>query len=557
MPAVDMTSSGVVLRTGNTMQAHLTYDGTTLTLKLTDVVAVKTFTYSQVINIPQIVGGNTAYVGFTGGTGGSTSTQKILSWTYASQPGTSTTATPVFSPAGGNYTTAQSVVLSDASTGAVIYYTTDGSLPTTSSAVYNGAITVGIGTTTVQAIAVAPNTPQSAVSKATYVINSLTAAPVFSPAVGSYSSPTSVSISDSTSGAVIYYTTDGTTPTTASAVYSSPILVGTGTTTLRALAVAPGGAQSAVASATYSVSGSVTKAPTFSPTPGTYATAQSITLSDSTVGSTIYYTTDSTPPTTSSSVYTTPIPVASTDVIHAMAIAPGLSASSVSIGGYTIQATPTAINLPSGFSGAGSSLVLNGVGALNGSMLQIVKAGQTYAQSSIWFATPVSIATFTTDFHFQILNGVADGLTFAIQNQGLSAIGPVGSGLGYGASKPGGLAGIGKSFAIKFDIYNNNGEGTDSTGFYTNGSSPTIPAINLAPSSIVLKSGHTFHAHVTYDGTALTLLLTDTSTSVTFTTTYNVDLSSVVGGATAYVGFTGGTGGSTMNANILDWTYQN
>jgi hypothetical protein len=190
-------------------------------------------------------------------------------------------------------------------------------------------------------------------------------------------------------------------------------------------------------------------------------------------------------------------------------------------------------------------------------MLQVMKAGQTFSQSSIWFATPVSISTFTTDFNFQILNGGADGLTFTIQNQGLTAIGPVGSGLGYGASKPGAPAGIGNSLAIKFDIYNNNGEGTDSTGFYTAGSSPTIPAINLAPSNITLKSGHIFHGHVTYDGTTLTLSLTDQSTSANFTATYPVDLGGVVGGTAAYVGFTGGAGNSTMNANILNWTYQN
>ena len=364
-------------------------------------------------------------------------------------------------------------------------------------------------------------------------------------------------MTDSTSGAVIHYTTDGTTPTASSAVYSSPIVVGAGTTKLQALAVAPGSSQSSVTTANYVVSIAATAVPTFSPAPGTYATAQSITLSDSTTGSTIYYTIDGTTPTTSSPVYSTPIQVASTETIRAIALAPGFSASSVSNGAYMIQTTSAAISFPSGFAGAGSSFAFNGVGALNASMLQVMKAGQTFSQSSIWFATPVSISTFTTDFNFQILNGGADGLTFTIQNQGLTAIGPVGSGLGYGASKPGAPAGIGNSLAIKFDIYNNNGEGTDSTGFYTAGSSPTIPAINLAPSNITLKSGHIFHAHVTYDGTTLTLSLTDQSTSANFTATYPVDLGGVVGGTAAYVGFTGGAGNSTMNANILNWTYQN
>ena len=51
----------------------------------------------------------------------------------------------------------------------------------------------------------------------------------------------------------IYYTTDGTTPTTSSTQYTGPILVLVGTTTVKAIAVAPGWSQSAVASATYSI----------------------------------------------------------------------------------------------------------------------------------------------------------------------------------------------------------------------------------------------------------------------------------------------------------------
>jgi len=63
-----------------------------------------------------------------------------------------------------------------------------------------------------------------------------------------------VSISDATPGATIYYTTDGSTPTTASSVYSGPILVLT-TTTIKAMAVAPGWSPSVVETATYRLLG--------------------------------------------------------------------------------------------------------------------------------------------------------------------------------------------------------------------------------------------------------------------------------------------------------------
>ena len=78
------------------------------------------------------------------------------------------------------------------------------------------------------------------------------ASPGFSPASGSYLGARTVSISDSTPGAVIYYTTDGTTPTTGSTKYSGSITVSQ-TETLEAIAVATGHAQSLVATSTYTI----------------------------------------------------------------------------------------------------------------------------------------------------------------------------------------------------------------------------------------------------------------------------------------------------------------
>lgn len=78
------------------------------------------------------------------------------------------------------------------------------------------------------------------------------ATPVFTPAAGTYTSAQTVTISDATPGATIYYTVDGTTPTTSSTPYTGPIAVGT-TTTILAIAAATGFTTSAVASATYTI----------------------------------------------------------------------------------------------------------------------------------------------------------------------------------------------------------------------------------------------------------------------------------------------------------------
>ncbi|HEY3706167.1 MAG TPA: FG-GAP-like repeat-containing protein [Terracidiphilus sp.] len=77
-----------------------------------------------------------------------------------------------------------------------------------------------------------------------------TAAPTFTPAAGTYTGPQTVTITDATTGAAIYYTTDGSTPTTASTLYSAPISVST-SETLKAIALATGDTVSAVASANY------------------------------------------------------------------------------------------------------------------------------------------------------------------------------------------------------------------------------------------------------------------------------------------------------------------
>ena len=79
--------------------------------------------------------------------------------------------------------------------------------------------------------------------------------PTFSPAPGAYISSQTVSISTTTSGATIRYTTNGTTPSeTAGAVYTGPITL-TNSTTIKAIAYESGMADSEIATATYAITG--------------------------------------------------------------------------------------------------------------------------------------------------------------------------------------------------------------------------------------------------------------------------------------------------------------
>jgi hypothetical protein len=165
---------------------------------------------------------------------------------------TGTLATPSFSPAPGAYGSVQTVIISSASGGASIYYTTDGTTPSSSSTLYTAPLTVGTSET-LSAIAIEAGDTTSGIATGDYTINvAPTGPPDFSVPAGTYSSPQTVSITSSTPGAVIYYTLDGSTPTTSSAVYSGPITVSS-TETITAFAQAPGAIASDDVQAAYTI----------------------------------------------------------------------------------------------------------------------------------------------------------------------------------------------------------------------------------------------------------------------------------------------------------------
>src|SRR6266568_4591979 len=258
--------------------------------------------------------------------------------------GSTVVATPTFSPGGGTYTGSVTVTISDATSGATIHYTTDGSTPTTSSPVYGGALTF-TQTTTLKAMAAAPGMTNSTVASATYTIQQQqVATPTFSPGGGTYTGSVTVTISDATSGATIHYTIDGSTPTTSSPVYGGALTF-TQTTTLKAMAAASGMTNSGVASATYTIQQQQQVAtPAFSPGGGTYTGSVTVTISDATSGATIHYTIDGSTPTTSSPVYGGALTFTQTTTLRAMAAASGMTDSGVASATYTVQqqvATPT------------------------------------------------------------------------------------------------------------------------------------------------------------------------------------------------------------------------
>ncbi|HNZ25711.1 MAG TPA: DUF1939 domain-containing protein [Spirochaetota bacterium] len=168
----------------------------------------------------------------------------------------SATSTPQFSPTGGSFSSGFGVTITCADSGAVIYYTTNGSTPTTSSSVYSAPIAVnGDGTVkTIKAMAKADGKSASDIVTQVYTITyPQAAAPVITPTSGTYDTDALFSLESGTSGASIYYTIDGSTPTTSSTLYTGPFSLTEGAKTVKALATAVGYRNSLVTTATFTI----------------------------------------------------------------------------------------------------------------------------------------------------------------------------------------------------------------------------------------------------------------------------------------------------------------
>ena len=259
----------------------------------------------------------------------------------------------------------------------------------------------------------------------------------------------------------------------------------------------------------------------------------------------------------------------SSEVVQAVAIETGFTDSVVAVANYQIAPTGTPlINFPSGFANASNLVTVNGSAKLNGSAIQLTDSVNGLEAGSAWYVVPVNVQSFTTTFTIQLLNPKANGMTFAIQNQppassdksilyvsgGPNAIGNNASGLGYSGTTGGfgQLSGLLTSVAVKFDLYTGSG---DTTGLYTNGADVSTLGVDMTSSGLSLHSGNPLNVMLDYNGTTLTMTITDTKTKASFSKSWAINIPTTVGGTTAYVGFTGATGGQNALQNVLSWTY--
>ncbi len=317
------------------------------------------------------------------------------------------------------------------------------------------------------------------------------ATPQLSPFGGTYTSPQSVTISDATPGATIHYTTNGGGPSASSPTYTGPLTV-SATETLRAMAVAPGDANSGIVTGYYTVgappSGGASSTVINYPS-GFAAQPSEIWLQNSAVysGSSIKLT-GAAGGQANNAWYKTP----------------------VNVKGFTTTFSWNAV-CP-----AKPALCGDGMGFMIISSANPSSAGYNYSGYS---GQDFSWSRCSGGTSCQSIKSVLVKLD--MYNNASSTDGANLTGLYLNGVLP-------QSPQAVFD---------------------------MSPSGISMQSGHLMKATLTYNGTVLMQSVTDTVTGATYRNSYSVDIPSIVGGNTALVGFGGSSGGAYVTQNIQDWTY--
>ncbi|MGO9608908.1 MAG: lectin-like domain-containing protein [Verrucomicrobiia bacterium] len=212
----------------------------------------------------------------------------------------------------------------------------------------------------------------------------------------------------------------------------------------------------------------------------------------------------------------------------------------------------------SGFGGNGAGWTLNtnpnygsGGGAppsVSSDVLNIING--YYGDNSAFYDTPQDISSFTVSYVWQNTTGPgvginpADGLTFTLQNQGPTALGGGGGALGY--------EGITPASGVAFNLYSFGhvvvlGYAPVSTG-NGSGSYQSTGAVNF-------DSTDPISVQITYSGNLLSVAVKDLTTSASYNTSFSVNVPGDAGGNTAYVGFTGGSGGGASDQTVSNFQF--
>ncbi len=296
---------------------------------------------------------------------------------------------PTATPNGGTFADSQSVTLSSVTTSTTIYYTIDGTQPTTASTKYTGAFTLN-ATTTVKAIAVKANMTNSTVMSVTFTKNA---------GNQNQNAPAAFTLTYVSTGDTTYTVT---IPTTTGAEYSfdgttwsgtntkTNCLAGTTVKGYKRMAAKTGYNASEAVSDSVQLPFNKVKTPASTPNSGTFTDSQTVVLTSATENAMIYYTLNGTQPTVASLVYSEPIIINNTTTIKAIAIKKYMDDSEIMTTILT-KAAEENQSLGGGGGGSGSAagtsdvrIITNGKNATIGvAEIDVTKATETTKNGTV------------------------------------------------------------------------------------------------------------------------------------------------------------------------------
>ncbi|MGB9200897.1 chitobiase/beta-hexosaminidase C-terminal domain-containing protein [Methanobacterium sp.] len=322
----------------------------------------------------------------------------------------------------GSYNTTQTINLEAADNlypNPNIYYTTDGSDPTTNSTLYNGPITLSNeGTTTLKFFAVDENNDSSDIMTNVYTIDKTAPTATANPTAGTYNTKQSITLNATDNidpDPTIYYTTDGSDPTTSStrSEYTSPILINT-TSMLKYVTVDAAGNWSPIYSQSYNMVYTAAPVASASLPSGLYTTDQVVTLSavdQLDTNPKIYYTLNGSNPTTKSALYDWPISINTigTTIVKFIAVNSAGLISNVTTETYTLDKP--------GAGGTWNTTTIDNNGVYNS--IAVDSLGNphiAYYQTPTTTSNPDLVYAYknSTGWHTQIVDSSAAGTGFYV-----------------------------------------------------------------------------------------------------------------------------------------------
>ncbi len=219
----------------------------------------------------------------------------------------------------------------------------------------------------------------------------------------------------------------------------------------------------------------------------------------------------------------------------------------------------------SAFTGTNGAWQFNSNGAaytttpVSGGVLTLTQSGLGTSARSAFSNNPVAVGQFNASFVYQdVTKNGADGVVFMLQSQGLTALGYPGAALGYTGSNIN-TPGIAPSAGVGFNIYTGGQSGASSLYQLSGGMLVTSVSTtnSFTPStSVNLDSGDPIQVNVSYDGSSnLVVTLSDSTAGSSFSNVFSVGSLASTVGSSAYVGFSGGDGGTTSTQKISNFSY--